>query len=233
MWIYCDLIAFPWAAPKQELVFNMPWPAGRSHKPGQVLLWFSSFLTRAEQGSHSNAVSTCETGTVCMATRLQIQAVCQTHRYVWAETAEKETAVLLSPCFLLRKWPSSGSPDFGPNQNQLSVSLDMKRQTDFLVDKWFGGTSQWPFPAGKLNVNYFFSFFSLISIGLKNVTDHAEDPDRTPNARISSKANSAALQTCHGCDNPNTLSDYHRVVVQSVGCKALSSPPQIFSVSGN
>lgn len=74
-----------------------------------------------------------------MATRLQIRAVCQTRSWggaaIQAETAEKETAVSPAPCFPLRRRPSSGSPGFGTNQNQLSVSVDLKRQTDLLVDQ--------------------------------------------------------------------------------------------------
>lgn len=39
--------------------------------------------------------------------------------------------------------------------------------------------------------------------------DYAAEPGRVPDARISSEADSAALQTCHGCSDDDTLSDYH------------------------
>lgn len=114
------------------------WTAGRSHTPVHALLEPSSF-PRIERGTHSDADSMAETRTVCMATRLQIRAVCQTRSWggaaIQAETAEKETAVSPAPCFPLRRRPSSGSPGFGTNQNQLSVSVDLKRQTDLLVDQ--------------------------------------------------------------------------------------------------
>lgn len=39
--------------------------------------------------------------------------------------------------------------------------------------------------------------------------DYAAEPGRVPNAGISSKADSAASQTCHGCADHGAPSDFH------------------------
>ena len=41
------------------------------------------------------------------------------------------------------------------------------------------------------------------------MTDYTAELGRVPEAGISSEANSAASQTCHGCADPSILSDYH------------------------
>jgi len=46
--------------------------------------------------------------------------------------------------------------------------------------------------------------------------DYAAEPGRLPNARISSEANRAASQTCHGCADPGTLSSYQEYRVWDV-----------------
>lgn len=69
---------------------------------------------------HSNADSVSEMGLHTRPLGYKFRLFAQ-HSWggaaVWAETAGTGTPVLPSLCFLPRRQPSSGSPDFGTKQN--------------------------------------------------------------------------------------------------------------------
>lgn len=147
-WIYWDLIAFLWTGLRWELVFSMPWPSGRIHIPGQVLLWLSSF-PRAGQDTHRDAASVSEMGLHTVPPGYEFRLFAR-HSWggaaVWAEAVGTGTPVLPLLCFLPRIQPSSGNPNSGTKQNTLSVSLDQKRHIYLLVDQqmiwWHFSASQ-------------------------------------------------------------------------------------------